>query len=160
MRKDLIALSDDSKVWVYQADKTVDDDTEQRIKEDLHDFSMNWLSHGTPVDCYVNLFHKRFLVFVADDTNHVSGCSIDSSVHFIKALEQKYGLNFFDRLTFAYVEDDEFRFIHNSNLNPAYKSGQITDDTRMVNNLVKSKEEFLRSWIIPLKESWYKKLIR
>ncbi|MBT8230295.1 MAG: hypothetical protein KJO50_08545, partial [Bacteroidia bacterium] len=75
MRKDLIALSDDSKVWVYQADKTVDDDTEQRIKKDLHDFSMNWLSHGTPVDSYVNLFHKRFLVFVADDTNHVSGCS-------------------------------------------------------------------------------------
>lgn len=160
MRRDLLALSDQSKVWIYQANKTVDDETEERIKEDLHDFSMNWVSHGAPVDCYVDLFHKRFLVLVADDTTHVSGCSIDSSVHFIKALEQKYQLDFFDRLTYAYVEDDEFMFIHNSELNPAYQSGKITDDTRMVNNLVKSKEEFLESWIVPLKDSWYKKLIR
>jgi len=98
-------------------------------------------------------------VLVADDTHHVRGCSIDSSVHFVKALEQKYGLNFFDRMTYHYVIDEVFYTIHHSQLREAYQEGKISDDTLMVDNLVNTKSTFLERWITPLGESWYKKLL-
>jgi len=159
MRRDLIALDDRSKVWVYQSNVHIEDEICDSIREQIYDFTMQWSSHGQELQCYGNLFHNRFLVLVADDTTHIGGCSIDSSVHFIKSLEHKFNLDFFDRLNFSYVVDDHFNFVHNSELKEAYTSGQLNDDTLMVNNLVKTKEEFLTQWIIPLNESWYKKLL-
>lgn len=159
MRRDLIALNDQSKVWVYQCNTEVSDEVEEAIKSKLYDFTMFWNSHGKELDCYANLFHKRFLVFVADDSNHIGGCSIDSSVHLIKQFEQDFNLNFFDRLTYSYVKNDEFHFIHSSAFAEAYKNGSITDETLMVNNLVNTKEAFLTEWIIPLSDSWYKKML-
>ncbi|NNE25379.1 MAG: hypothetical protein HKN09_00925 [Saprospiraceae bacterium] len=159
MRRDLIALHPESKVWVYASNKLIPDAQIAAIKQDIVDFTMQWQSHGQNLDCYGNIFHERFLVLVADDTHHVSGCSIDSSVHFVKALEAKYNLNFFDRMTYHYVVDEVFHTIHHSQLKAAYNEGTINDDTLMVDNLVNTKETFLERWIVPLNMSWYKKLL-
>ena len=159
MRRDLIALHPESKVWVYASNSIIPDEHIAAIKQDIVDFTMQWQSHGQELDCYGNIFHERFLVLVADDTHHVSGCSIDSSVHFVKAMEGKYGLNFFDRMTYYYVVDEVFHSIHHSQFKEAYSSGEITDDTLMVDNLVNTKSTFLERWITPLGTSWYKKLL-
>ncbi len=159
MRRDLIALNNESKVWIYQSDVHINDDYEEKIKNYIYDFTMNWASHGKELECYGNLFHHRFLVLVADDSQHVSGCSIDSSVHFVKQLENSFGIDFFNRLNYAYVKDDEFHYINNADFKNAYNDGIIDDQTLMVNNLVKTKSEFLERWILPLDESWYKKLL-
>ncbi len=159
MRRDLIALSDHSKVWVYQCDQFINDEDSEAIKQSLYEFTMQWSSHGQELECYAQLFHNKFLVFVADDAHIVSGCSIDSSVNFIKTLESKFNLNFFDRLNFTYMKDDEVKVIHSSQFKAAFDSGQINADTFMFDNLVKDKAQFLSSWIVPLKESWYTKFI-
>lgn len=155
MRRDLIALPDSSRVWVYQCDQFVSDEVAEKIQATLYDFTMMWQSHGQVVESYAQLFHKKFLVFVADETNHVSGCSIDSSVHLIKQLEQAYNLNFFDRLNFSYLQDDEVKIVNSSQLKEALESGSISDDTLMFDNLVNTKSTFINNWIIPLNESWY-----
>ncbi len=155
MRRDLIALPDTSRVWVYQCDQFVSDEVAEQIQSNLYDFTMIWKSHGQDVESYAQLFHKKFLVFVADETNHVSGCSIDSSVRLIQQMEQAYNLNFFDRLNFSYLQDDNVTVINNTQLKQAYESGTINDNTLMFDNLVSTKEAFINNWIIPLNESWY-----
>jgi hypothetical protein len=155
MRRDLIALPDTSRVWVYQCDQTVDDNVAEEIQTILYNFTMQWQSHGQVVQSYAQLFHKKFLVFVADETNHVSGCSIDSSVHIIKQMEDRYKVSFFDRLNFAFFNNDELHVIHSSEFKKAYEDGIINDDTLMFDNLVNTKEDFLNKWVIPLNESWY-----
>jgi len=155
MRRDLIALPDDSKVWIYQSATTIEESVADKIKSDLYDFSMQWMSHGQSVDAYAQLFHKKFLVFVADESQHVSGCSIDSSVRFIQQLGQQNQLDFFDRLHFSYLEDDQIKQIHSSKFADAYKSGEITDETLMFDNLVNIKSTFIDRWVVPLKDSWY-----
>lgn len=159
MRRDLIALPDSSRVWVYQSATFIDYDTSEEIKAHLYDFTLQWTSHNQAIDTYAQLFHHKFLVFVADESNHVSGCSIDSSVNFIKSLEQKYNLNFFDRLNFSYFKDDHVHTIASHELKAALESGQLTEETLMFDNLVNSKEAFIDRWVVPLKDSWYTKYL-
>lgn len=160
MRRDLIALPDDSKVWIYAADAKIPEEDAELIKERLYDFTMKWQSHGTEVDCYGHLFHNRFIVLVADESNLPSGCSIDSSVHFIQALGHHYRVDFFNRLVFSYLQNDEVHTIHKSQLKDAFNDKKIGLETLMFDHLVKTKKAFLEEWIIPLKDSWYMKWIR
>ncbi len=159
MRRDLIALPEDSRVWVYAADKEISDHVSDIIKEQLYDFSLQWRSHGQELDCYAQLFHQQFLVFVADSSALPSGCSIDSSVHVIKELSQQHGIDFFNRMVFQYFEDEHIRNIKKSDLKDAYNKGMITNETLFFNNLVTSKSEFINDWIIPLSDSWHSKFV-
>jgi len=159
MRRDLIALPEDSKVWVYQAKQKISDDVAEKIKSALYDFSMSWVSHGKELDSYGHLFHSQFIVLVADSSNLPSGCSIDSSVHFIEELGKKYDVDFFDRMTFTYMIDDQVEIVHSSQLADFYKDNKVNDDTLMFDNLVNDKTHFITEWIKPLNESWHKKFL-
>lgn len=159
MRRDLIALPDDSKVWIYQAEKSIDINTADQIKEALYNFTMSWSSHGHQLDCYGHLFHFQFIVFVVDGSKLPSGCSIDSSVHIVEKIGEKYKIDFFDRLNFAYFESENIMTVDKDKFKNLYQEGLITDDSLVFNNLVKTKEEFISKWIIPLNESWHKKFV-
>ena len=159
MRRDLIALPDDSRVWIYQSSKRIDDAIVREIQSHIIDFTHSWTSHGKEVECYGHLFHNRFLVFVADESHHVSGCSIDSSVHFIQKLGSNYGLDFFDRLNFLYFKNGEIKSVHASEFKSALEAGEIDGDTLIFNNLVKDKASFLSEWVCPVKESWHRRYL-
>jgi len=159
MRRDLIALSENSKVWIYQASKPIDYETAAEIKSALYNFSMNWLSHGQVVEAYANLFHHRFIVLVADESNHPGGCSIDSSVHFIKEIGSNYKLDFFNRMNFAYLDGTEIKSLDSESFRQAYQQKQINDDTLVFDNLVNTKQQFLSNWVLPLKDSWHNRFI-
>lgn len=159
MRRDLIALPEDSRVWVYASDKTISDKNSEQIMDALYTFSQQWKSHGHELDCYAQLFHNQFLVFVADSSSLPSGCSVDSSVHFIQKLGEHYEVDLFDRLTFQYFDGQHIKNIKKSELKDAYISGQVNDETLFFNNLVQSKSEFINDWIIPLKDSWHAKFV-
>ena len=157
MRRDLIALPEDSKVWIYQASNPISDKIADLIKEEIYNFTMNWTSHGHTLDCYGHLFHYQFLVMVADANSLPSGCSIDSSVHFIKGLGEKYGIDFFDRMRFAYLDGEDIKTVSNVEFKGLVSNGNINHETFMFNNLVDNKNTFLEKWIIPLNESWHQK---
>ncbi|MBT8233814.1 MAG: ABC transporter ATPase [Saprospiraceae bacterium] len=154
MRRDLIALPDNSRVWIYQANRMFNNDETERIQSDIYDFTLKWNSHGKELDCYGHLFHKMFLVFVADENNHVSGCSIDSSVHFIQALGSKFNVDFFDRLNYVFFENDEINIIFHTEMKSEIENGRINEETLFFNNLVNTKESFINDWVQPMKDSW------
>lgn len=152
---DLIALDDSSKVWVYQANKPFTPDQVEDVKYKIVNFVSQWASHNNSLLAYGNLFHYRYLaLFVDESRSMASGCSIDSSVHFVKALGEEYGIDFFDRMTYTYMVDEQVHEIHSNQMKTTFANGGITPDTLFFNNLVKNKGEFLTQWIIPLKESW------
>ena len=159
MRRDLIALADESKVWIYQADRALSSEELGSIQEAVIEFSHQWKSHGMELDCYTHVFHSRFLVFVADDTRHVSGCSIDSSVHFIQNLETKYGISFFDRLNYLYFNEGEIASVPHLGFKQAIEDGTIHADTLIFNNLVASKREFLDGWVTEVQNSWHSRYL-
>ncbi|MFZ1328517.1 MAG: hypothetical protein WAW27_05780 [Chitinophagaceae bacterium] len=145
----------DSRVWVYQCNRLFTLSEALEIEQMLKEFTLQWKSHGTPVKGEAHLFFGQFMVLLADETaTGVSGCSTDSSVRFIKDIEQRYSVSMFDRTTLAFVIKDKIQLLPLSQLQYAVENGFINSDTLYFNNLVQTKEELASKWIIPVKDSW------
>lgn len=151
---------DSSRVWIYQGSRLFSISEALEMEDMLHDFAANWKSHGTPVKGYANLFFGQFIVLMADETaTGVSGCSTDSSVHLIKAIEEKYKVQMFDRQNLAFVMKDKIQLLPLSQLEYAVENNFINEDTLYFNNTVLSKKEMTEKWIIPVKDSWLAKRV-
>ena len=151
----------DSRVWIYQASRVFSLQEALEIEELLNEFARQWKSHGTPVKGAAYLFFGQFIVLMADETaTGVSGCSTDSSVRLIKDIEQRFTVNMFDRTTLAFVVKEKIQLLPLSQLQYAVDNGFISTDTLYFNNLVQTKEELEKNWIIPVKESWLKNRIK
>lgn len=144
-----------SKVWIYQSSRLFTLGEALEIEDMMNEFVAAWNSHGAKVKGYANLLFGQFIVLMADETQAgVSGCSTDSSVRLIKEIEQKFNVNMFDRLSLAFLVKEKVQLLPISQLNYAVENNFINADTIYFNNLVLTKEEFLYSWMIPVKESW------
>jgi len=149
-----------SRVWVYQSSRLFTITEALRIEEMINQFAQNWDSHGVPVKAAAYLFFGQFVVLMADETaTGVSGCSTDSSVRLIKEIEKIFGVNMFDRLALAFIVKDKVQILPMPQLKYAVEQGFITADTLFFNNVVLTKEELEKNWIIPAKDSWLAKKI-
>lgn len=98
-------LPDHSRVWLYLADKKLDSTELIFAEEQLSHFLKNWKAHGKNLKCNGTVLFSQYLILSVDeDIELASGCSIDSSVHFIKSLARELNVDFFKRtnvLSFA-----------------------------------------------------------
>ena len=149
------SFSPDSRVWIYQASRLFTISEALDIEKMLSAFTTQWKSHGTSVKGDGHLFLGQFVILMADErATGVSGCSTDSSVRLVKNIEQMFGVNMFDRTTLAFVIKDKVQLLPLSELQYAYDNHFISADTLYFNNLVQTKDELEKSWIIPVKDSW------
>lgn len=149
-----------SRVWVYQSSRLFGMGEAFDIEEMLKVFTSQWQSHGSPVKGAGYLFFGQFIILMADEkATGVSGCSTDSSVRLIKQIEQRFGVNLFDRTTLAFVIKDKIQLLPLSQLTYAVENGFIGPDTLYFNNMVQSKKELEQEWIIPVSRSWLAKRV-
>lgn len=131
------------------------------VEDLLKNFTENWQSHGSPVKGYGNLFFGQFIVLMADErATGVSGCSTDSSVRLIKQIEQLFKVNMFDRQNLAFMVKDKIQLLPMAQLQYAIDNNFISSDTTYFNNLVQTKEELEKNWLVPVKDSWLAKRIK
>ena len=149
------SFSPDSRVWIYQASRLFTISEAFEIEKMLKEFTAQWKSHGTPVKGTGYLFFGQFIILMADEkATGVSGCSTDSSVRLIKDIEKMFAVNMFDRTTLAFEINDKVQLLPLSQLQYAYDNQFISADTLYFNNLVQTKEELEKKWIVPVKDSW------
>lgn len=153
-------FDDTSKVWIYQSSRLFLMSEAFELEEMLNNFVANWKSHGDKVNGFANLFFGQFIILMADETQSgVSGCSTDSSVHLIKAIEQKFNVDLFNRQNLAFMVKDKVQLLPLPQLNYAVENKFINGDTLYFNNTVLTKKELLEKWIVPVKDSWLAKRI-
>jgi len=153
-------FSPDSRVWIYQSSRIFTLSEALAVEDLLNDFTDKWLSHGTPVKGAGYLFFGQFIILMADEkATGVSGCSTDSSVRLIKDIEQRFGVNMFDRTTLAFVVKDKVQLLPLSQLQYAFDNRFIDSHTLYFNNLVQTKTELENKWLVPIKDSWLSKKI-
>ena len=107
------------------------------------------------------VFQNQFVFLMVDETQAgASGCSIDKSVHFLENLGAALGVDFFERMRFAWVADDgELQFANSLELAEAVKKEHVTSDTLMANTLVQTKRELAEKWLQPFKQSWHRRIV-
>lgn len=153
-------FNNNSRVWVYQSSRMFLLSEAFEIETILEEFVEGWQSHGTPVKGYANLFYGQFIIMMADETAAgVSGCSTDGSVRVIKAMEEKFNVQMFDRLNLAFLIKDKVQLLPLSQLQYAADNNFIDADTIYFNNIVLTKKELLENWMVPIEKSWLAKKI-
>lgn len=92
-------LAANSKVWIYQSQVELSKDLQEAIQKNMNAFVENWAAHGAGLFARATILEDYFLVFAVDESQaKASGCSIDSSVRFVKELGNKLNIDFFNRL--------------------------------------------------------------
>jgi len=153
-------FSPDSRVWIYQSSRLFTLSEALAVEDILNDLTDKRLSHGTPVKGAGYLFFGQFIILMADEkATGVSGCSTDSSVRLIKDIEQRFGVNMFDRTTLAFVVKDKVQLLPLSQLQYAFDNRFIDSHTLYFNNLVQNKTELENNWLVSIKDSWLSKRI-
>lgn len=153
-------LPDTTRVWIYQSNRPFTDVELPMIRQYLQQFATQWVSHNRALRAFAEVFHNQFIVLMVDESQaDASGCSIDASVHFLQQLQAKFGVDLFDRMTFAYQEGDEVKTAHRSEFKQLYQAGKISDETLVFDNLVNTKAAFDEQWVKPLGKSWHKRMV-
>ena len=99
MLVDFNSLPDTARVWIYQANRSFTEAEIEEIEQGLEEFITQWTAHGAQLQAGFVTRYKRFIIIGLDQSHaSASGCSIDASVHFIQALEKKYGVDLLDRM--------------------------------------------------------------
>ena len=153
-------MPENSKVWIYQSNRPFREVEVDGIRHKLKTFLENWQAHGNNLIAFGDVYYSQFVVLMVDEKEaKASGCSIDTSVHFIEELGKIYEVDFFDRLSIAYVFENQVKVVSKNEFKQLLKSGELSNETIVFNNLIKNKLEFENKWKIPVKASWHKTLV-
>jgi hypothetical protein len=153
-------LNPNARIWIYQNQEEISETKVEAIRNDLTDFVEGWSAHQQPLAAFADVIYQRFLVLLVDEeVNMASGCSIDTSVNFVRSLETKYDLDLFDRFTFSYQKDGVVHTLPKVRFAELYRSGEIDENTMVFDNLIKTKSEFENNWQKPLGTTWMKRFV-
>ncbi len=144
-----------SRVWVYQANRTLNAAELSLAEQALLVFTEDWNSHGHGLKSSYKTFFNKFLVVAVDETAYgASGCSIDKSVNLMKELEQQLNVKLLDKMQIAYLADGQIATLDLKEIKAAVADGTITPETIIFNNLVDSIEKLNSQWQQKAADSW------
>lgn len=149
---------DQAKTWIYQSNRKLNDSEANWLQSEASTFVETWAAHGISLKAEVKVLDNYFLIIMVDESQaQASGCSIDTSVSFVREAQAKLGVDFFDRLHISYrlSADSPVESASKTEFEELLAQGKINDDTLVFNNLVKNKAEWLNKWQIPFAESWH-----
>jgi hypothetical protein len=83
-------MPDDARLWVFAAERPLDDDEARALLDRVDGFLADWKAHGHPLTAARDWREDRFLLVAVDErTAPPSGCSIDAMVRVLSALEDE-----------------------------------------------------------------------
>lgn len=161
MLTDFDSLGENSRVWVYQSDRLLNNKEQAEILKALEVFLGNWAAHGNNLMASGIIKHDAFLVIATDESfNMASGCSIDSSFRFVQEIGAKMHLDFFQRMNLAFWMDDKVEILKMSDLKSKIEEGIIDSTTLFFDNTVQKKIELDSKWRVKAGESWLGKYFK
>ena len=96
MLVDFDTLNNESRVWVYQSNRTISKEETSEIELKIKGFLISWTAHGNDLEA------SFIIISLNESSAKATGCSIDSSVRFIQGLEEQYNINLLDKMNVSY----------------------------------------------------------
>ena len=154
------SLPMDARVWVYQSSREFSDIEVTTIASKTEEFMATWKRHGDDLKTSYVIKYNQFIVLGVDENlNSVSGCSIDSSVHFMQQLEKEFDIDLMNKMNTAFKVGENINIVSLSDFQNFAKEGKITSDTTVFNNMIQTKGEVETLWEIPANQSWHKRFL-
>ena len=154
-------LPEYSRIWIYQANRSFNENELNEIAEKLQHFIKQWTAHGAQLKAGFKIIYKRFIVIGLDQNiNAASGCSIDASVHFIQQLEKDYNVDLMDKMNVSFKQGEFVAYKSLVDFKKMVKQKAISKNTIVFNNLVTNIAEFNENWEVPASESWHSRFFK
>ena len=151
-------LPPDARIWIYQSDRAFSPQELRIVEDQLRQFTSEWSVHGIPLDASFKVEYNQFIILSADERQQsASGCSIDSSVRALKAIEQAVDVKLFDRNQVAFKKGEKVMTMPLKDLKRNFTDGTLNEDTLTFNNLVNTRSAFEAHWLLPAKQTWLKR---
>ena len=148
-------MKNKNRIWIFQADKVLDQGMASDLDARVQLFLTQWQSHGHKLKSRGGLVDRLFIIIEVDTQyNEPGGCSQDSLVHFIRSLGAEFGINFFDRHSIAIHQSGDVSLVKLSDLKALKTQGKISADTLFYNSLLDNADDFETSWPAPIGKSW------
>jgi len=153
-------LPDDSRIWIYQANRKLTEEEVTSIEGKMREFLTEWTAHGADLEAGFELKYNRFIIIGLNQQNaSASGCSIDASVRFIQTLEQEMDVDLLDKMNVTYYNGEHIAHKSLTDFRKMAKARSVSPNTVVFNNLVNTKAEYLENWEVPAKESWHSRFL-
>lgn len=161
MLVDFKTLPEDSRVWIYQANRSFTEEEIEGIQSKLDVFIENWTAHGSDLQSGYTIKYKRFIILGLNQSlNKATGCSIDASVHFIQQLEKDYNVDLMDKMNVSYKQGEYIAYKTLTDFRKMAKDKAVSKNTIVFNNLVTNIAEFNDNWEVPARESWHSRFVK
>jgi hypothetical protein len=149
-----------ARIWIFQSNRPFTAEELTLVETKLRRFSDEWAVHGSPMETSFTIKFDQFIVLAADESRqNASGCSIDSSVRVLKDIEQSLRVQLLDRNQVAFKAQNGILLVSVQELKQNFQAGILNGDTLTFNNLVGTKAEFEKNWLVPAGEIWLKRYI-
>ncbi|MBK8363809.1 MAG: ABC transporter ATPase [Bacteroidetes bacterium] len=120
------ALSENSRIWIYQSDRELTTEEQSNLRSELEKFVSEWTAHNVALSGSFEVLHDRFIVIMIDESKtSASGCSIDKCFNFLKKMESQMNVNFMNRLLLAYKDQDAIKLLPKNKFEELLKAGQL-----------------------------------
>jgi hypothetical protein len=148
-------MQEESKVWVYAANRILNETEQAEIKAAGDRFTESWTAHNLQLSATFSILHGVFMVLMVNENiNEVSGCGIDKSVHFMQDLDKKYQLDIFNRLRLELWQNNSVMILNKQKLSAMLQEGTVNEQSILFNKTITTKKQFDTLFQIPLGQSW------
>lgn len=149
-------LPEESKIWIYQANRKFSEEEIAEIEASLEGFISNWAAHGTGLEAsFVTRYNRFIILAVNQEKQSATGCSIDASVQFIQDLEKKYNVDLLDKMNVTFKLGEHIAHKPLIEFKKMAKEKAVSENTIVFNNLVNTIGEWQDFWEVPASESWH-----
>ncbi len=151
-------MPENSRVWIYQANRKLNSDEIPTVQDRLKQFCESWNTHGTLMPTSFTILDEQIIVLSVDERNlGASGCSIDSSVRVLSQIENDLNLNLRDQGKVSIKKsEEEIEVLPALGIKSALTQSRITAEKLVINPKLQTKADLNQLWI-PISESWLNK---
>jgi hypothetical protein len=152
-------LPDQSRVWVYQANRPLSEIEMEQSSAYLKNEMDLWAAHGAPLNASFEIrFNQVIIVAVNEHVNEASGCSIDASTRWFKSLGELLQVDFFDR-QIAKIQGEQISYIPIASIKDFILSAKLTEDDYIIPPQTVNLHHYRHQWLQTVRESWLKKYL-
>lgn len=146
-----------ARIWVYQASRSLHASELDQIKQVLAQSCQNWEAHGAPLQASFEIkYNQVIIVAVNEAMNAASGCSIDASTRWFKALGETLQVDFFSR-DVAVVRNEQVELLGLGQLKSAVQAGILEAGDQIITPLLQSVEQYRNNWLSSADQSYLKR---
>ena len=155
------SLGDSSRVWVFGADRALEDSEAAALAGLADRFLSTWTAHGQPLTCGWEWRDGRFLVVGVDENAaNASGCSIDGLYRKLADFEKQHGVSLLSREQVFYRQPDgEVSSATRDEFARLSSAGTIGPDTIVFDTSVTTLGEWRERFELAAAGSWHRGLL-